>query len=282
MSVKRTLIHMLDNGIGRPLLGKLATLRARQLLQEDVEIGFDKVWYHRVEKYFVPDKPRFDYYEPTVLAWKDEIATYFRDASDFWFVNYKPKAGDIIVDIGAGRGEDILPFAREVGSTGKIIAIEAHPVTYAHLKRFCLLNGLTNVTLVNSAVMGTSGAVLIEDGELWEANTVRSTGTGISVKATTVDSIGKKYQVDRIDFLKMNIEGAEAPALLGMNETIGKIQNICVCCHDFRADRGDGEGYRTRDFVIKFLTKSGFVISRRSSDPRDYVRDHVFGTRTKK
>ena len=64
---------MLDNGVGRPLLGRLATARASQLLRGDVEIGYDEVWHHRVGSYFVPDGPRFNYYEPTVLAWKDEL-----------------------------------------------------------------------------------------------------------------------------------------------------------------------------------------------------------------
>jgi len=277
MSLKRTLIHMLDNNIGRPLLGWLATIRARQLLQDDVEIGYDAVWRHRVGPYFVPDGPRFEYYEPTVLAWKHEIPTFFRDAAEFWFRQYSPKLGDVIVDIGAGRGEDVLPFAQGVGPYGKVLAIEAHPATYYHLKRFCELNRLRNVVPIQTAVMDTPGVVHIEDGAYWEANTVGTAGGGARVAATTVDSICKEQQIDRIDFLKMNIEGAERHALLGMSEILAKIRKICVCSHDFRADRGDGEYYRTRDFVIDFLTKNGFSVSRRSDDPVDYVRDHVFG-----
>jgi FkbM family methyltransferase len=280
MSLKRKFINILDNGIGRGILGRLATMKARQMLQADVQIGFDDVWYHRMGSYFVPDRPRFDYYEPTILMWKDEIPTYFQDATDFWFGSYKPMAGHVIVDIGAGRGEDTLPFASEVGIMGRVIAVEAHPPTYGHLKRFCLLNQLNNVTTLNAAVMDTSGTVIIEDGESWEKNTISSTGAGMRVKATTVDEICRKARVGHIDFLKMNIEGAETQALLGMNEMIGKIKTICVCCHDFRAERGDGEHYRTRDFVIEFLTDKGFLVTRRSSDLRDYVRDHVFGSRS--
>src|SRR5258707_6922154 len=137
MSWKRALIHTLDNPSGRPLLGLLAKIRARQLLHEDVEIRYEEGWQHRVGPYVVPDGPCFDYYEPTVLSWKDEIGMYFRNALDFWFGNYQPNPGDVIVDIGAGRGEDVLPFAREVGPAGKVIAVEAHPATFKHLLRFC-------------------------------------------------------------------------------------------------------------------------------------------------
>ncbi len=55
MSWKRTLIHMLDNRSGRSLLGLLATLRARQLLHEDVQIRYEEGWQHRVGRYIDPD-----------------------------------------------------------------------------------------------------------------------------------------------------------------------------------------------------------------------------------
>jgi FkbM family methyltransferase len=214
-----------------------------------------------------------------VLAWKDEVSTFFRDTTEFWFHEYKPKAGDTVVDIGAGRGEDALPFSQEVGPTGKVVAVEAHPTNYDHLRRFCELNRLSNVFPIHAAVMDTPGSVLIDDGESWLTNTVRTTGVGTRVRATTVDNICNELRLERIDFLKMNIEGAEVRALLGTNDTINRIRSICVCCHDFRADRGQGEEYRTRDFVTDFLMKTGFTVSRRFSDPRDFVRDHLFGVR---
>jgi len=278
MSVKRTLIQILDNRPGRPLLGLLATVKARQLLHADVEIRYEEGWQHRVGPYIVPDGPRFDYYEPTVLSWKDEVAIYFRDAEDFWFSKYRPRPGDVIVDIGAGHGEDVLPFAREVGPTGKVVAVEAHPSTYRHLKRFCDLNRLRNVIPIHTAVVDVPGLVLIEDGGSWQTNTVRTAGDGTRVEATTLDDMCEELCLDRIDFLKMNIEGAETKALLGMTDSIARIRNICVCCHDFRADRGHGEEFRTRDFVTEFLTKNGFTVSRRPADPRDFVRDHLFGS----
>src|SRR5436309_857056 len=140
MSLKRTLIRGLDNRLGRPLLARLGTLKARQILEEDVEIGFAEGWYHRVGPHRVPDGPRFEYFEPNVLFWKNEISTYLRDAEDFWFIGYRPKLGDVIMDIGAGRGESILPFAYAVGEAGKVFAIEAHPTTFKYLERFCELN----------------------------------------------------------------------------------------------------------------------------------------------
>jgi len=83
----------------------------------------------------------------------------------------------------------------------------------------------------------------------------------------------------KIAFLKMNIEGAEREALLGMGPSLRRVEQICVACHDFRADLGHGEQFRTRIFVQEFLVKHGFTLRSRPDDPRSYVRDHVFGLR---
>ena len=136
MSLKRMIIRQLDGPVGRPLLAMLLTARARRLLREkNVEVRYDQLWLHRIGPYFVPDGTSFDYYDSTILAWKDQIATYLRNAEDYWFEHYQPKPGDVILDVGAGRGEDVLAFSREVGGTGRVLAIEAHPVSYRILAR---------------------------------------------------------------------------------------------------------------------------------------------------
>jgi FkbM family methyltransferase len=258
------------------------TVRARRLLgQKDVEVRYDQLWHHRVGPYVVPDGTTFDYYDSTILAWKDQVPAYLRNAQDYWFNHYQPRPADVIVDVGAGRGEDVLAFSREVHRNGRVLAIEAHPASYRILEAFCRLNKLSNTATVHAAIMDHPGTVMIDEGDIWETNSVSltETGSGILVRATTVDQLCKEQRIARIDFLKMNIEGAERFALQGMKETIGKVRLICVCCHDFRADRGHGEQYRTRDFVWRFLTENGFEVSRRADDPRDFVRDHLWGQR---
>jgi hypothetical protein len=79
----------------------------------------------------------------------------------------------------------------------------------------------------------------------------------------------------------MNIEGAERFALQGMEQSLKRVRSICVACHDFRAERGDGEHFRTREFVEQFLSERGFRLTWRKDDPRPSVRDHVFGVNQK-
>ena len=97
--------------------------------------------------------------------------------------------------------------------------------------------------------------------------------------ADILDRVCDQFALEDIALVKMNIEGAERSALAGMNATIGHVRNICVACHDFKAEKGEGEFFRTRRLTETFLKESGFAIERRSHDARDYVRDHVIARR---
>jgi FkbM family methyltransferase len=284
LSYKRALIELLDRPGGRFLLGKIATrVLGRNQVHDDVEITYiDGFWTRRVESQFFPVGPRFEYAYSDFDAWKGQMERHAADTREYWLQHYQPREGDVVVDVGAGRGEDTFTFSRAVGPAGRVIAIEAHPVSFAMLKSFCRLNQLSNVTAVHVALMDRPGTVTIAESESsWQENAVNHDGgaAGVSVLAATFDELCEKHGIKNIDFLKMNIEGAERKALVGLKQTIPNIGQICVACHDFRADLGHGEEFRTRDFVQQVLIGHGFRLESRANDPRDYVRDHVFGLR---
>jgi FkbM family methyltransferase len=240
------------------------------------------MWLHQLDSLIIPDGPRFTYRKDTYKSWKDQVSDYFKNAEDYWFSEHRPKAGDVIIDIGAGRGEDTLAFSTAVGPTGRVIAIEADPFSYRLLERFCALNQLTNVEPIHVALMDRPGAVTIaETSTLWEGNTAgwSSDKDGANVEAKTLDQLCSELSIAKVDYLKMNIEGAERFALIGGRETLRQVDALCVCAHDFRAEWGDGESYRTRAFVEGFLSECGFTLKRRADDQRDYVRDHMHGRR---
>jgi hypothetical protein len=99
------------------------------------------------------------------------------------------------------------------------------------------------------------------------------------VEGLTFDSLSERNHIGRIDFLKMNIEGAERNALPGCRHALARIRNVCIAAHDFRAARGEGEAFRTLALVREFLTLAGFELTTRDDDPRYYVPYHVHGVR---
>jgi FkbM family methyltransferase len=249
----------------------------------DVEIYFDgEMWIRRVGPHHFPDPEMLDTVDLRWDPWISRAKRYMRDATDHWFYLYKPQPGDVIVDIGAGRGEDAFAFSKSVGPEGRVWAIEAHPTSYRSLFKFCQLNGLANVRCLNLACADKSAELRIESLPAWESSYVRdgqASPTDFPVKGLPFDSVAEGHSIHRIDFLKMNIEGGEGRALLGCRETLKRTRFVSVATHDFRADRGEGENFRTRDFVRELLASCGFELFTRDDDPRYYVPYHVHGRR---
>jgi FkbM family methyltransferase len=282
MSLTRRLLSSLDRPGGRTLLAALGTAYARARGAE-VSTFFRGQWMHRVGSYVIPDGERFPVYRNSPKCWKDELDLWFSDAAGYWYKLYSPKPGDVIVDVGAGRGEDTLPFSKAVGPTGKVIAIEAQLASFELLKKLCVLNDLDNVVPVHAAVSDEDGVMYAEtSNEGWRFDVVvdrsRASPCAAPVRGVTLDRLLSELRIDRLDFLKMNIEGAERRALLGARETARRTAFMCICCHDFRGDRGESDDFRTRDFTQQWLTDAGFRVAD-FAYRSPWERDHVHAKR---
>jgi len=185
------------------------------------------------------------------------------------------------VDVGAGTGWETLFFSRGVGISGRVISIEAHPKVFRCLSKMSAKNRLENVTLIHAAVADREGEVRLSDSPEHEANSIIGEVSGIRVPCTTLNHIFQSLELKQVDFLKMNIEGAERLALPGMGAMLQKTKNICISCHDFLANEGGPNELRTKADVIAFLKQNGFVVSLRESDGRCNVRDYVYGLNEK-
>jgi FkbM family methyltransferase len=267
------------------LAGRATELARAAMPGVDVEILWEGTWVRRVGPDYFPDPDMFrlagNHAEPDWERWAGQARKYRRDAEDYWFHLYKPRAGDTIVDIGAGRGEDVFAFSGAVGPAGRVWAIEPHPVSFEVLRRLCGLNHLANVTPLNCACMDRAQELQMETLPVWESNYVREgdpSPTSYPVKSVRFDDLAAEHAMERIDFLKMNIEGAERWALPGCERALARARFVCIAAHDFRAARGEGDQFRTLDFVKEFLTGAGFAIAIRD-DPRYYVPYHVHGWR---
>lgn len=281
MTLRRVLIRALDRPAGRGALGAVVTCMARRVAP-GVRAYFHRgMWVHRERDVIFVDSPTLDYHPSIFRAWANELDRSFADAEDHWMYVYKPNPGDVILDIGAGKGEDTIAFSRAVGPSGRVIAIEAHPITFRCLRLFCELNGLDNVAAMNLAITDRTGPVAVESSGDWQANRVGENcpPSSARVSGVTVDELVKLENLKRIDFLKMNIEGAEIAAITGMEQSLRITGALCISCHDFRANRGDGEFFRTRAAVRDAIKRAGFRIVQRDEDPRPYVADQVNAVR---
>jgi FkbM family methyltransferase len=197
--------------------------------------------------------------------------------TSFYFLyQYQPRQGDTILDVGAGTGWETLLFSRMVGHTGRVISIEAHPKVFHCLSKMRAENRLENVTLVQAAVADRQGQVQLSDSSEHEGNSIVGLVSGIRVECTTLDDVFRSHKLSRVDFLKMNIEGAERLALSGKGEMLQRTKNVCIACHDFLADDGGPDEFRTKAHVIAFLKQNGFVVSLREFEG-EFMKNYVYG-----
>jgi len=193
-----------------------------------------------------------------------------------WGFLYKPKKKDIIVDIGAGIGSETIFFSDKVGKFGKVFSVEAHPRIFKFLKRSIDLNSFLQTKAINLAVSNRNEKVFIENNTKdYLGNTIFSKNNAIEVQAKTIKDIAKNFNISKIDFLKINIEGAEMMALSGMGKLIKKTKYICVSCHDFKYLRTGNKFYRTKKKVKQFLLRNNFKILQRPKTKNPAINDQI-------
>lgn len=281
-TLKRRVINAVEASGGHRLLGWTASLAAKRVTKQDVQLFFDEIWIRRVGDFYFGDKVSFDYYLNEFRSWNAQHDLWINEPRDIWYYSYTPAAGDVIVDIGAGFGNDAVMFSRSVGPAGRVISVEAHPHAVRRLFKTCKWSNLDNVTPIGVAVGAENGLVhMAGDNYSAESEVLgQANGSGdVEVPLRKFDDIAAEQNLERVSLLKMNIEGAEIDALKGMPRTLAITSSVVVSCHDFRAERGDGEYFRTKSKAVDILTAASFKLEERKHDPRPYVRDTLYGVR---
>ncbi|BDR91649.1 hypothetical protein Vsou_07420 [Vulcanisaeta souniana JCM 11219] len=123
----------------------------------------------------------------------------------------------IIVDVGAYIGGYTV---RACKKAGQVIAIEPLEDAVLLLRKNVELNGCQNVNIIKKAVWKEKGIVLMKQAKFNEGGSAISPIGDIMVEADTLDNIIRELGISHIDFLKIDIEGAEAEAIQGMRETL--------------------------------------------------------------
>jgi FkbM family methyltransferase len=135
------------------------------------------------------------------------------------FLRAHVPAGGVFVDIGANVGTYAIVLAHHVGTSGKVIAVEPHPVAHARLSFNRAASGFAQVMLVAAAAGPSDGELLIEtDGDNLGASHI-VTGPpsirAIRVPSLRLQRILAEASVSNVDALKIDVEGFEDRVLTG-------------------------------------------------------------------
>lgn len=127
------------------------------------------------------------------------------------------KSGQVVIDLGAYSGLTSIVFAKKVGPTGRVIAVEPDPLTLAACKVNLAAAGQQHVSLVEAAVTATAGPIRLSSegalGSAFASIVGAYRGKIVVVEATSLDGLIQRCQLERVDFIKMDIEGAEVSVL---------------------------------------------------------------------
>lgn len=163
-----------------------------------------------------------------VVAPRDGILAFIEVLQDEMYEKVGgPKKGDIVLDIGAYVGMFTLKVINKVGKSGIVISIEPNPTNLDYLK--ANVNHHENIKVVEEAILNRIG-----EGKLYISSAspchslVYTHKDFLNVKVNTIDNLVKQLGLPHVDFIKMDIEGAELQALEGAKETLLKNNVRCA------------------------------------------------------
>jgi FkbM family methyltransferase len=140
------------------------------------------------------------------------------------------KPGMIAVDAGANIGYFTLLMSRLVGNAGQVHAFEPGRENVALLKKNVKLNSYQNVVINNAAVSSQSGNLTfyLSDTNPQDHRIIKDTNENrksYSVRAVTLDQY---FHGKKVDFMKMDIQGAELIAFEGAKKILAKYHPTLV------------------------------------------------------
>ena len=197
-------------------------------------------------------------------------------------VDLHVEEGMTVVDVGAHTGYYSLLFAKRVGRAGRVIAFEPEAVGLDYLRRNMALNEHQNVTIVPLALSDWSGTAAIAGktylcapGDFADARenssdrsdaaglAMRQAGrfdatprTGVPIRTATFDELVPELGIRRLDFVKIDVEGAEWHVLKGMRASLERWSpGLLLEIHPAQLKRSG----QSESEVVRLLDDLGYV-----------------------
>ena len=201
---------------------------------------------------------------------------------------FRPTNGDIVVDVGAYLGRYTLTSSNLVGENGKVVAIEGDPSHYEMLNKNLKLNRTSNVTAINCMV-GSKDMHLIVGSEdnyiILGSKDTHTNYQGISYKEfdetgraqigntivhlNTLDNLLiKQHGVSEVNWMKIDVEGAELEVLKGAHNILSNNKRIKLLIEI----HGVNKLYKP---IVEILNSYNFKIIFEKDNPRYRIGDRI-------
>ena len=180
------------------------------------------------------------------------------------FVERFLRPGMVVLDIGAHHGFYTMLAARKVGMSGRVIAFEPSPREHQRLLRHLRMNRLTaNVVVSDLALDRSKGedTLFVVEGRDTGCNSLRPPVADepirtMRVQKTSLDSFLDEGKILKVDFIKMDVEGAELNVMEGATELLGRRPRPVILA-ELADSRSSGWGHSASE-VYDLLEERGF------------------------
>ena len=210
--------------------------------------------------------PKYDYKFYCRINNREDLVFMTNHEEDI-IEHFTPKEGDIVVDIGAHMGRYTIISSKRVGANGKVVAIEAHPNNFEMLNRNIKLNQLTNVVPLNYAVYSKETKIKLylpdeESGYTMHHSIMpnyvftkykdKTEDKFVEVSANTLDYFLQMKEITDVNWVKIDVEGAEFEVLKGSHNVLSNSKDISLLI--------EVHGKDTYEPIIKSLRSYNFKI----------------------
>lgn len=203
------------------------------------------------------------------LAWQNDLGNHFLagdfEEPEYAFVQRFLKPGMTVLDIGANEGYYTVLASKCVGPNGRVIGFEPSPRERQRLQMNLWMNRCENVRVEKLALGSEEGQFTLHvvEGSETGCNSLRPPDVkgktrAVQVDVTTVDLFLQRNAIPRIDFIKVDIEGAELSALQGAAGLLGSVPRPLVLIEIFEI-RTRPWGYSARD-LANSICDSGYLL----------------------
>lgn len=207
--------------------------------------------------------------------WKNRVRAQLLDIRNGLPRELMISRGDVVVQVGMWRERNLLRLSQCVGSTGRVVLIEADTRVTDKLRNYLSENNVHNVSIVNKGAFHKKGTVEFNLGASPGHNRIDGTGVEMVVnvnqdvfekKATidvdTVDNIVAELGIERVDYVEITVNGVELEVLQGMKNTLKHAKRLFLA--GYARDRASGDPTNQR--TSQYLAQRGFrtTISRRT------------------
>jgi FkbM family methyltransferase len=142
---------------------------------------------------------------------------------------------EVVFDIGAHVGFYTMIAAEKLNTSGRVYSFEADPAIFRYLKSNVEINDYQNVIANKLAVASKSGTASFYSSRRYHGGTgsliqnTESHQEPIIVRTVSLDDYVKGANLDRLDLIKIDVEGAELDVLKGAIETLKRLKPRIIC-----------------------------------------------------